>query len=247
MGIALNMSAVQPASSDPQDLDAARRADGVLNRWFSEAAVLGRYPEDIVELYDQLGYLPRGYDALPTGEIDFLGVNYYYPHYAIDAPLSNDFHLNNSGDKADACRFSLAGCFSLVSNPNGKFTDWNWEIDPDGLRDLLLDLSRRYPKLPLLVTENGIGMPDTKVDGEIEDPGRIEFVSAHLQAIAEAVQGGADVRGYLMWSLMDNFSWVNGYKKRYGFLHVDRETLERKPKKSAAWFAQVARTNRLVV
>lgn len=124
MGIALNMSPVQPASSDPKDQNAARRADGVLNRWFSEAAVLGRYPEDIVELYDQLGYLPQGYDALPSGEIDFLGVNYYYPHYAIDAPLSNDFHLNNSGDKADACRFSLlaASLWSAIltaSSPTG--------------------------------------------------------------------------------------------------------------------------------
>ena len=245
LGIALNMSPVHPASERPADIAAARRADGVLNRWFLEAAVLGRYPADVVELYERLGYLPAGYDALPNGQVDFLGVNYYYPHYAVDAPKQSDFHLNNSGDKKDRCRFALADCFALVSNPQGRFTDWNWEIDPEELERLLLSLSESFPDLPLIVTENGIGLPDELVDGQVDDQARIEFVEAHLRAIANAIKAGAKVQGYLMWSLMDNFSWVNGYKKRYGFLHIDRETLKRTPKKSAAWFAEVIRRNGL--
>jgi 6-phospho-beta-glucosidase len=247
VGIALNLSPVRPASVRAEDVLAARRADMVLNRWFLDAAVHGSYPTEAIHLYDKLGYLPAGFDSLPAARLDFLGVNYYYPHYAVDAPEVNDFHLNNSGDREEACRFSLAGCFSLVSNPRGRFTDWNWEIDPDTLEDLLLDLSRRYPSLALMVTENGIGLPDQIVDGEINDQARIDFVSAHLRAIGRAIKAGADVRGYFMWSLMDNFSWVNGFKKRYGFLHVNHQTQQRTPKKSAAWFAQVARDNELAV
>jgi 6-phospho-beta-glucosidase len=245
VGIALNLSPTIAASPKAEDVRAAIRADGVLNRWFLEAAVHGRYPEEVLSLYEALGYLPRGYDCLPPAKLDFLGANYYYPNYVVDAPPANDFHLNNSGDKGEACRFSLAGCFAFVTNPNGQFTDWHWEIDPDALERLLLDLSRRFPGLPILVTENGIGLPDVLQNGEVDDRARIDFVDAHLRAIGRAIQAGADVRGYFMWSLMDNFSWVNGYKKRYGFLHVDRKTLERTAKKSAAWFASVAAKNGL--
>ncbi len=247
VGIALNLSPVYSATARADDLAAARRADGVLNRWFVEAAVQGRYPEDVVELYDRLGYLPEGYDRLPEARLDFLGVNYYYPHYAVDAPMGpgavgsgNDFHLNTSGDKAEACRFTLSGCFTFVANPRGRYTDWAWEIDPETLERLLLELSQSYPGLPLLVTENGIGLPDSAGDGRLDDHERIEFVAAHLKAVGRAMERGADVRGYFMWSLMDNFSWVNGYKKRYGFLHIDPQTLRRTPRASARWFAGVA-------
>jgi 6-phospho-beta-glucosidase len=245
IGIALNLSPVFPASQAAMDREAANRADGILNRWFLEAAVLGRYPEDIVELYDRLGYLPDNHDSLPQAPLGFLGVNYYYPHYAVDAPERSDFFLNNSGEKSQACRFSLAGCFALVANPQGRFTDWAWEIDPGALERLLLDLHGRYPGLPLVVTENGIGLQDRLCDGQVMDTARIDFLRDHLLAIGRAIEQGADVQGYFMWSLLDNFSWVNGYKKRYGFLYVDRATLSRTPKQSAMWFARVARENRL--
>lgn len=245
MGIALNLSPIAAASDNPEDLAAAQRADGALNRWFLESAVKGSYPEDMVALYDRLGYLPAGYDSLPAAKLSFLGANYYYPHYAVAAPETNDFHLNNSGDHV-ACRFSLAGCFSLVSNPQGRFTPWAWEIDPDSLERLLVSLAASYPHQSLLVTENGIGLPDLPgPDGRVEDEERIEFLASHLRAIERAIARGADVRGYFMWSLMDNFSWVNGYKKRYGFLHVDRHSMKRTPKASAAWFRDVAARNGL--
>ena len=101
------------------------------------------------------------------------------------------------------------------------------------------------PGLPVYVTENGIGLPDALVDGQVEDDARIAFSASTSPRVHRAITAGANVRGYYMWSLLDNFSWVNGYKKRYGFLHVDRTTLARTPKKSAAWFRDVATANAL--
>ncbi len=246
VGLALNVSPIYSASDRAEDVAAAHRADGVLNRWFFDAAATGRYPEDVVKLYDRLGYLPEGHDRLcDTARLDFLGVNYYYPHYAVAATSTSDFHLNTSGEKSEPCRFSLADCFAFAQNPRGRYTDWNWEIDPETLGKLLVDLSQRYPDLPLYVTENGLGAPDELVDGEVDDQARIGFVREHLVAIYKAIGAGADVRGYFMWSLMDNFSWINGYKKRYGFLYVDRDSLDRTPKKSAFWFRDIAMSNTL--
>ena len=202
---------------------------------------------DVAADLEAFGGLPvRDDDLVTIGQpLDFLGVNYYYPHYAVDCPAENDFHLNNSGRPGEGCRFALKNCFAFVENPKGRYTNWHWEIDPDSLERLLVDLSYRFPELPLLVTENGIGLPDQLVDGEVDDQPRIDFVREHLRAIGRAIAAGAPVGGYFMWSLLDNFSWVNGYKKRYGFLHVDRATMKRTVKNSARWFKDVAHSNRL--
>ena len=141
--------------------------------------------------------------------------------------------------------FAIEGLFRFVRNPRGRYTDWGWEIDPTGLEELLLRAQALRPGLPVYVTENGIGLQDALVDGQVEDGARIAFLREHLTAMHRAITAGANVRGYYMWSLLDNFSWVNGYKKRYGFLHVDRATLARTPKKSARWFRDVATANAL--
>lgn len=244
VGIAVNLSPIFPATDDPADQQAATTADGVLNRWFLDAVARGKYPEEIVKAYEKRGLLPASLD-LPAAPLDFLGVNYYYPHHAVASPAESFFHLNNSGKKDEACKFALAGCFALVADPQAEKTDWNWTIDPGALTTLLERLHADYPELPVMVTENGIGLPDQLIDGAVDDGPRIEFVTRHLRAIHAAIEHGCDVRGYYMWSLMDNFSWINGYKKRYGFLYVDRHTQERTPKKSAEWFAGVAARNGL--
>ncbi len=241
VGIALNLSPIHPVT--PADEEAAWRADGMLNRWFLEPVLHGRFPADIEALYASCDLLPE--PVAVDEPVDFLGVNYYYPQYASREAAASDFHLNTSGRPEEECRFSLAGQFRFVKNPRGSFTDWNWEIDPGGLRQLLLRVHAERPGLPIYVTENGLGLSDRLVDGQVQDPQRIEFVSQHLQAVHAALEAGANVRGYYMWSLLDNFSWVNGYKKRYGFLYVDRETMERTPKASAWWFRDVARRNAL--
>ena len=244
-GIALNLSPVYPATESPEDRRAAKLADQVLNGWFLSAVLEGRYPDELVELYQQRGIAPESPHDLCHAPPAFLGVNYYYPHHARAEAERDSFHINNSGDPDDACKFALRGCFEMVKNPRGRYTDWAWEIHPETLTTLLLQISERAPDIPLYVTENGIGLPDLLEDGEVNDPSRIEFVTEHLYAIHRAIQEGADVRGYYMWSLMDNFSWINGYKKRYGFLYVDRDTMERTPKRSAFWFREVARRNGL--
>lgn len=246
-GIVLNMARIRPATDSKADAAAAHLADGVLNRWFSDAVLLGRFPEDIRALYAERKALPEGLEEtealLKAAPPAFLGVNYYYPHYAsADAP-STRFHLNITGDAAEDCLFSIRGLFRFVKNPRGRFTDWGWEIEPEGLTELLLRVHETSPGLPVYITENGIGRRETLENGTVDDGERIDFVRAHLEAAHAAIRAGAAVRGYYMWSLMDNFSWLNGYKKRYGFLFVDRDTLERTEKRSAAWFRDVAKKN----
>jgi 6-phospho-beta-glucosidase len=246
-GIVLNMSRIHPASDSAADAAAAALADGIINRWFSDAVLHGRFPQEIKDLYARQNLLPAGWDEaeslLRRAPVDFLGVNYYYPHYAsADAPATN-FHLNTSGRAEEDCQFSIKGLFRFVKNPRGRFTAWGWEIDPKGLFDLIMRVHEARPGLPVYVTENGIGRIEKLQDGTVDDGERIDFVRAHLEEVHRAIAAGATVRGYYMWSLMDNFSWINGYKKRYGFLYVDRGTLERTKKRSALWFRDVARAN----
>jgi 6-phospho-beta-glucosidase len=245
-GIALNLSPVYPISDREADRLAAHRADQILNDWFLEAVLTGHYPEDLLTLYEELSIAPQSPHSLTEAVPSFLGVNYYYPHHARAGAAGDNFHINNSGNPSDACKFSLQGCFDLVRNPRGRYTDWAWEIHPETLTELLNRISKKAPDLDLYITENGIGLADQVLDGRVDDQPRIEFLAEHLTAIHTAIAAGAKVKGYYMWSLMDNFSWINGYKKRYGFLHVDRETMERTPKKSAFWFAGVAESNHLV-
>src|SRR5690606_29930870 len=116
----------------------------------------------------------------------------------------------------------------------GERTDMGWPIDPTGLRDLLLRFTREKPGLPLYITENGAAFDDKADDtGAVHDPERIAYVQGHLKAVHEAMEQGADVRGYFLWSLMDNFEWAYGYSKRFGMVHVDYDTLQRTPKSSA--------------
>lgn len=246
-GIVLNMSRVHPATPAEADAAAASLADGMINRWFSDAAIKGRFPSDIRDYYAGEGLLPEGLEdteaLLRAAPPDFVGVNYYYPHYASADAADTNFHLNTSGRAEEDCQFSIKGLFRFVKNPKGRFTRWGWEIDPDGLYDLILRVHRDSPGLPIYVTENGLGRVEEPEDGTVDDSERIDFVRAHLAAVHRAIAAGADVRGYYMWSLMDNFSWLNGYKKRYGFLYVDRATLDRHKKKSALWFKAAAQAN----
>ena len=244
VGLALNLSPVRPASASDEDAAAARLADGILNGWFLEAAVNGRYPEQIRALYEERGLLPslpgRELSALAQARLDFLGVNYYYPQHASADSPDTRFALNTSGDRADDCHLSIRGLFRLVKNPRGRYTDWGWEIDPEGLLEALCAAQTLRPGLPLYVTENGLGLAEPPIAGRIEDAERIAFLRGHLDAVARARAAGADVRGYFVWSLLDNFSWLNGYRKRYGLLHVDRRTLARTPKASAYWLRDLA-------
>ena len=248
LGLVLNMSQVHPADPESQeDKRAAQIADGVLNRWFFEPILLGRFPRDMVKIYEERGLFPElspsDEQLLSKAATDFVGVNYYYPHYASANAQKTDFHLNTSGEAKEACRFSIEDCFSFVRNPKGKYTEWGWEIDANGLYDLLVRVHKVRPDLPIYVTENGIGRQEELKNDTVDDEERIGFIKDHLRATHRAIKEGADVRGYYLWSLMDNFSWINGFKKRYGLLFVDRTTQKRYLKKSASWYGQAAADN----
>jgi 6-phospho-beta-glucosidase len=248
IGIVQNMCPVYPATDSSEDAEAARIADAVYNRWFADPVLLGEFPPEAVELYRRHGLLPemapKDLALFAEDTVDFVGVNYYYPHYASADARETVFGLNTSGTKEEDCQFSIKGLFKFVRNPRGRYTDWAWEIYPPGLYDLLERAHRYRPGLPVYVTENGLGAQETlDSDRTVDDQGRIDFVREHLEVAHRAIAEGVDVRGYYMWSLLDNFSWLNGYKKRYGFFFVDRATMRRYPKKSAYWYRDAARRN----
>ena len=237
-GVTLSLSPTDPASDEPADVDAARRADGLTNRLFLDPFVHGRYPADTfddVKGVTDGGYVQDGDEQRIGQPLDFLGINYYYRTVV------------QAGDKSRATVSNWPGNGDIEPVSRGlPQTEMGWEIDADGLYDLLTRIARDYSGVPLYVTENGAAFPDVKSDdGQVHDPDRIAYLDSHFRAAHRASQDGADLRGYFVWSLMDNFEWSFGFSKRFGLIHVDYETLERTPKDSARGYAGVTAANGL--
>jgi beta-glucosidase len=217
VGITLNLA---PVRSD--DAAAAARMDGYLNRWFLDPVFRGWYPEDMVEHYERR-YGP--FDVVQDGDldaisvpIDFLGVNYYNPQRV----------------RPDMSRQPLE-LASVVPPP--PTTAMGWEVDPDGLHELLVRVRRDYGDVPIYITENGAAFEDGPVvNGTLEDPRRVDYLHSHIDALARAIADGVDVRRYFAWSMLDNFEWEHGYTKRFGLVYVDYATQRRVPKRSALWY-----------
>src|SRR3954451_5395243 len=235
-GITLNLSPVNPASEDAVDVDAARRADGLSNRIFLDPLVKGAYPHDVLE--DVRGitdasHIQDGDEARIAVPLDFLGINYYFRAVV------------RGGSERRNGEQPWPGQDDIETVSRGlPQTEMGWEIDADGLYDILTRVARGYPGVPLYVTENGAAFADEKsADGHVHDPRRIEYLDAHFRAAHRAISDGVDLRGYFVWSLMDNFEWSFGFSKRFGLIHVDYETLERTPKDSARWYAETTRAN----
>ncbi|GIF74797.1 GH1 family beta-glucosidase [Asanoa siamensis] len=236
-GITLNLYAVSPASQAPADVDAARRIDGLANRFFLDPLLRGAYPADVVsDLADvtDMSHVRDGDLAIISTPPAMLGVNYYSRHVVAGGGASSSGATSwpGSGD----VRFVTRGV---------PVTDMNWEIDAPGLVETLTRLRDEYPAVPLYVTENGAAFVDAVVDGEVVDPDRVAYFDAHLRACHQAITAGVPLRGYFAWSLMDNFEWAWGYTKRFGLIHVDYATQLRTPKSSARWYAEVIRRNGL--
>ena len=216
IGIALNLSPCDPASDTPADAEAAVRMDGYLNRWFLDP-IFGRgYPTDMVDLYRPYGnWELNGYD----GRLDFLGVNYYARRVvraSSDGPLR--------GERVD---------------PEGEHTAIGWEVHPASFRRLLVRLHREYAPAQLYVTENGAAYDDIVVDDRVDDPARVSFLTRHFDAAAGAVADGVPLRGYFIWTLMDNFEWAHGTSKRFGIVHTDYLTQRRRVKASGEWYRRL--------
>jgi beta-glucosidase len=237
-GLTLNLSPVSPATDSEADIDAARRIDAVANRLFLDPVLLGRYPADLIRDLEPL----TSFDHVRDGDlehigqpIDVLGVNYYMP-FVVKAGAGHKYH--NTG---------YVGAGDVDFQPSGRpTTARGWEIDPDGLYELLMRLSRDYQAPPLWITENGAAYHDRPdSDGAVHDPERIAYLDGHFRAAHRAIQDGVDLRGYFIWTLTDNFEWSYGESSRFGLVHVDYDTQRRTPKDSARWFAQVTRRNGL--
>jgi beta-glucosidase len=242
-GIALNLNPVDAASTDARDIDAARRVDGVLNRLFLDPLLRGHYPPDVLAHLGPIvgtDHIQDGDEAIIAAPLDFLGVN-YYARNVVRAASPEDVLAGV------ARQLEWVGSEDVVVvNAGHERTAMGWEIDPTGLRDILVRIAAEYPSPALYVTENGAAFDDQVApDGAVHDPDRTAYLDGHLRAARDAITDGADLRGYFVWSLLDNFEWSFGYSKRFGIVRVDFETQARTIKDSGHWFAAVARSNGL--
>ncbi|WP_173317489.1 GH1 family beta-glucosidase [Streptomyces fulvorobeus] len=247
MSVTLNIHQVRSLTDSAEDVDAARRIDGVANRVFTGPMLHGAYPADVLDDTAHLtdwSFVQDGDTQIIRQPLDFLGVNYYTPTLVSAAKVDG---AHNSDGHGVSEHSPWPGADQVAFHrPPGSTTAMGWAVDASGLYDLLLDLKREFPALPLVITENGAAFDDY-VDpaGAVHDPDRIAYLRGHLAAVHQAIADGVDVRGYFLWSLLDNFEWGYGYSKRFGAVYVDYPTGRRTPKSSARWYAEVARTGAL--
>ncbi|MCT9076861.1 GH1 family beta-glucosidase [Streptomyces fulvoviolaceus] len=226
IGIANSHGPTWPASMEAADLEAAGFYDLLLNRLFADPVLLGEYPDGLGELMP--GDVSA--DLKIIGEpLDFYGVNYYAPT-RVGAPQGADIEFGGLTIPAELP-------FSVREIENVPVTDFGWPVVPEGLTDLLLVLQERYGERlpPVVITENGCSYEG------IDDQDRITYLDGHVRALHRAVEAGVDVRGYFVWSLLDNFEWAEGYARRFGLVHVDFATQERTPKASYGWYQELLR------
>ncbi len=240
-GITLNLYPIDPATDAPADVDAARRVDAVSNRIFLDPILRGRYPDDLrtdVASISDLSFVLDGDEKTINTPLDVLGVNYYTRHVV---------RASGGGAPASPHATAWVGSTDVEQVYLGlPRTEMGWEIDPQGLYDVLSRVHREYGPVPLYVTENGAAFADEPgPDGAVDDQQRIDYLDGHFRVARRAIDDGIDLRGYFVWSMLDNFEWAWGYAKRFGLIHVDYATLQRTPKASARWFARVTRANGL--
>lgn len=245
IGISLNPSVVRPLTQQPQDLDAQRRIDALANRVFSGPLLRGAYPSDLIAdtaAITDWSFVRDGDLAAIKQPLDALGINYYTTSL-VSAPTGEGPAVRHDGHGASEHSPWPGSEQVAFHQVPGERTEMGWTVDPTGLHELLMRYTREAPGVPLYITENGAAYDDKPdADGAVHDPERIEYLRAHFAAAHRAIADGADLRGYFLWSLMDNFEWAYGYSKRFGAVYVDYSTLARIPKSSAHWYGQVART-----
>ncbi|MDX3570065.1 GH1 family beta-glucosidase [Streptomyces sp. ID05-47C] len=232
IGIANSHGPTWPASREPADLEAAAFYDVLLNRLFADPLLLGEYPEGLGELMP--GDVASDLKVIAE-PLDFYGINYYAPT-RVGAPQGTEIEFGG-------VRIPAELPFTVRQIENVPVTDFGWPVVPEGLTELLTGFKERYGDRlpPVVITENGCSYPG------IDDQDRIAYLDGHLRALHRAVEAGVDVRGYFVWSLLDNFEWAEGYERRFGLVHVDFSdpgVLKRTPKASYAWLREVLRDQR---
>jgi len=245
LGITLNLTTAVPNDpADPVDREAARRIDGLWNRMYLEPLLLGSYPADVLHdvrdyRFDELVH--DGDLATIAQPLDFLGVNHYHDDNVSGHPQAADAAPAVVPTARPTASPFVGSEYVTFPSRHLPTTAMGWEVNPDGLRALLVRLTRDYPTLPpLYITENGAAYDDVVAeDGRVHDTDREAYILAHIDAVGRAIDEGADVRGYFVWSLLDNFEWAWGYAKRFGIVRVDYESQVRTVKDSGRAFARV--------
>ncbi len=226
VGVTHNLSPVLPLTGSAEDAAAARALDAIQNRTYLDPCLLGTYPglEEVGIPVDR-SCVHEGDLEIIAAPIDVLGVNYYNPTTVKAPGEGNPFP------------------FEIVPMHDYEQTDMGWPVVPSGLRDLLIGLEESYGEVlpPLMVTENGVAFPDEVADGRVDDPRRVEYLRSHMAAVGEAADAGVDVRGFFVWSFLDNFEWAEGYRPRFGLVYTDYATQQRIPKTSYQWFRSFLR------
>jgi beta-glucosidase len=239
IGIASNHGPVWAATDSAEDAAARDLYDALVNWMFADPVLLGRYPDEVA------GLMPGPVDddlRAISAPLDWFGVNYYRPTL-VAAPGSG----GEGASVVDDVVLPPDLPFELREITGVPTTDFGWPVVPDGLREILATFRDRYGDRlpPLYVTESGCSYHDrVGPDGAVHDPARIDYHDAHLRAVAAAAADGVDVRGYFVWSLMDNFEWAAGFDERFGLVHVDFATQERTPKDSYRWYQQLLAARR---
>ncbi|MDN4618998.1 glycoside hydrolase family 1 protein [Paenibacillus sp. PsM32] len=243
-----------PASSQPRDMLAYENAEEFQNNWWLDTYCLGHYPQVALRYLEEHGLAPTfekgDIELLTKGIPDFVGVNYYqtitYEFNPIDGVAEGK--MNTTGQKGSNEDTGRPGLYKTTPNTHLETSNWDWAIDPIGLRIGLRRITSRYG-LPVFITENGLGEFDKlEADGSIQDDYRIDYLRSHLEQCREAIADGVDLIGYCSWSFTDLLSWLNGYQKRYGFVYINRDEdsekdMRRIPKKSYYWYQQVIESN----
>ncbi|MCW2596801.1 MAG: beta-galactosidase [Jatrophihabitans sp.] len=247
VSLTLNLSVVRPATDRADDRDAARHVDGLANRIFLDPMLCGQYPVDVLDDLRHItdwGFLRDGDLATIHAPLDLLGVNYYSPTLVaaatpeLEQRTSTRWVNDPQGPDGPARYPGTDRAFSVPQA--GPYTAMNWRIEPGSLTELLVRVHRDHPAVPLMITENGAAFLDEPgPDGVVHDADRIEYLHGHLAAVHDAIVQGVDVRGYYVWSFMDNFEWAWGFSKRFGLVHVDYSTGKRTLKDSATWYRDV--------
>ncbi|MDL4840317.1 GH1 family beta-glucosidase [Aquibacillus rhizosphaerae] len=224
IGFAPNVTWVEPYSRNQEDVDASQRAIGWMADWFLDPIFKGTYPSYMVDLFEENNAdvpIMDGDMDIIRDSVDFIGINYY---------------------EANVGRFnSEAGLLQLEDVDMGyKKTDIGWFIEPEGFYKILTYIADRYGNIPIYITENGICVNDGVEAGEVKDARRIDYLKGHITSVNRSLQSGVNLKGYITWSLLDNFEWAEGYSKRFGLVHVNYRSLERTKKDSFYWYKKVA-------
>ncbi|WP_010257807.1 GH1 family beta-glucosidase [Treponema primitia] len=230
IGITLNMNISYPYNPDcPEDVAAAKRNQEHSNNLFGDPIFLGKYPEELFSYLKKRGVvlpdIQTGDMELISQKVDFFGLNTYFTDHV----------------KADETAWPLGTASGKTGRPQ---TDMGWEVNPEGMYDLLKWIHSRYNPPKVIITENGAATNDwVNVEGKVDDPNRIDYLYRYLAQVHKAIQEGVPVQGYYVWCFCDNFEWAKGLSKRFGIVYVDYDTQKRTPKESAYWYAELIKNN----